>query len=178
MSERDGGRAELVAQRLRLGILASHAGTTMQAIIDACLQGRLHADVRVVIGNNSHSGALARAQSARHPDRTSQQRNSPKRSRPRPRDHGNAGWSPSRRRGARRVHEAARVCWCSRATRVAYSTPTLPCCQSSAVKGCTVTGCTRPSLAAAEKVRPARVFTWLRVTTTQGLSCRRSRSRC
>ena len=33
----------------------------MQAIIDACLQGRLHADVRVVIGNNSHSGALARA---------------------------------------------------------------------------------------------------------------------
>ena len=46
---------------LRLGILASHAGTTMQAIIDACLQGRLHADVRVVIGNNSRSGALARA---------------------------------------------------------------------------------------------------------------------
>ena len=46
---------------LRLGILASHAGTTMQAIIDACLQGRLHAEVRVVIGNNSRSGALARA---------------------------------------------------------------------------------------------------------------------
>ena len=48
---------------LRLGILASHAGTTMQAIIDACLQGRLHAEVKVVIGNNSQSGALARAQS-------------------------------------------------------------------------------------------------------------------
>ena len=48
--------------RLRLGILASHTGTTMQAIIDACLQGRLHAEVRVVIGNNSQSGALARAQ--------------------------------------------------------------------------------------------------------------------
>ena len=48
--------------RLRLGILASHAGTTMQAIIDACVQGRLHAEVRVVIGNNSQSGALARAQ--------------------------------------------------------------------------------------------------------------------
>ena len=46
---------------LRLGILASHAGTTMQAIIDACLHGRLHAEVRVVIGNNSRSGALARA---------------------------------------------------------------------------------------------------------------------
>ena len=48
-------------ESLRLGILASHAGTTMQAIIDACLQGCLHADVRVVIGNNSRSGALARA---------------------------------------------------------------------------------------------------------------------
>lgn len=46
---------------LRLGILASHAGTTMQAIIDACLQCRLHVEVRVVIGNNSRSGALARA---------------------------------------------------------------------------------------------------------------------
>ena len=47
--------------KLRLGIFASHAGTTMQAIIDACLQGHLHAEVRVVIGNNSRSGALARA---------------------------------------------------------------------------------------------------------------------
>ena len=46
---------------LRLGILASHAGTTMQAIVDACAQGRLHADVRVVISNNSRSGALERA---------------------------------------------------------------------------------------------------------------------
>ena len=34
----------------------------MQAIIDACVQGRLHAEVRVVIGNNSQAGALARAQ--------------------------------------------------------------------------------------------------------------------
>ncbi|MCY4529009.1 MAG: phosphoribosylglycinamide formyltransferase [Chloroflexi bacterium] len=56
------GKQEADARRrLRLGILASHAGTTMQAIIDACLQGSLHADVRVVIGNNSRSGALARA---------------------------------------------------------------------------------------------------------------------
>ena len=46
---------------LRLGILASHAGTTMQAVVDACAQGRLHAEVRVVISNNSRSGALARA---------------------------------------------------------------------------------------------------------------------
>ena len=47
--------------RLRLGILASHAGTTMQAIIDACAQGRIHAEVSVVISNNSRAGALARA---------------------------------------------------------------------------------------------------------------------
>ena len=63
---------------LRLGILASHAGTTMQAIIDACDEGRLHAKVRVVISNNSHSGALERARThgipayhlsgATHPD--------------------------------------------------------------------------------------------------------------
>ena len=46
---------------LRLGILASHAGTTMQAIIDAREEGRLQAEVRVVIGNNSRSGALERA---------------------------------------------------------------------------------------------------------------------
>ena len=57
----DGQQEEGAGRRLRLGILASHAGTTMQAIIDACLQGRLHAEVRVVIGNNSRSGALARA---------------------------------------------------------------------------------------------------------------------
>ena len=63
---------------LRLGILASHAGTTMQAIIDACDEGRLHAEVRVVISNNSRSGALERARThgipayhlsgATHPD--------------------------------------------------------------------------------------------------------------
>ena len=33
----------------------------MQAIIDACAQGRIHAEVSVVISNNSRSGALARA---------------------------------------------------------------------------------------------------------------------
>lgn len=68
------------AERLRLGILASHAGTTMQAILDACASGELDADVRVVIGNNSRSGAMARARSAgipaihlssaTHPDET------------------------------------------------------------------------------------------------------------
>ena len=55
------GERHREGESLRLGILASHAGTTMQAIVDACLHGRLRAEVRVVISNNSRSGALARA---------------------------------------------------------------------------------------------------------------------
>ena len=47
--------------RLRIGILASHAGSTMQSILDACAQGRLNAEVRVVISNNSNARALERA---------------------------------------------------------------------------------------------------------------------
>ena len=46
---------------LRLGILSSHGGSNLQAIIDACKQGRLQAKCRVVISNNSKSTALARA---------------------------------------------------------------------------------------------------------------------
>jgi len=46
---------------LKLGFLASHGGTNMQAIIDACKEGRLQAEPRVVISNNSKSGALERA---------------------------------------------------------------------------------------------------------------------
>ena len=38
-------------QRLELGFLASHGGTNMQAIIDACKEGRLQAELRVVISN-------------------------------------------------------------------------------------------------------------------------------
>ena len=48
-------------QLLKLGFLASHGGSNMQAIIDACKEGRLHADPSVVISNNSNSGALKRA---------------------------------------------------------------------------------------------------------------------
>ena len=46
---------------LRLGCLASHGGTNLQAIIDACKSGALDAEVRVVISNNSSSTALGRA---------------------------------------------------------------------------------------------------------------------
>ena len=49
---------------LRIGVLASHEGTTLQSIIDACAQGRIDGRVVVVISNNSESGALRRAAAA------------------------------------------------------------------------------------------------------------------
>ena len=51
-------------KRMRLGCLASGSGTNLQAIIDAAESGDLHADVAVVISNNSASGALPRARKA------------------------------------------------------------------------------------------------------------------
>ena len=49
---------------LTLGVLASHGGTNLQAIIDACQDGTLDAEVGVVISNNSRSFALERARRA------------------------------------------------------------------------------------------------------------------
>ena len=49
---------------LRLAILASHGGSNAQAIIDACRDGRIDADVRVLISNNSDSLAMDRARAA------------------------------------------------------------------------------------------------------------------
>ncbi len=49
---------------LRLAILASGSGSNMQSIVDACRDGSLPASVHLVIGNNSKSGALARARAS------------------------------------------------------------------------------------------------------------------
>ena len=57
-----------MAAPLNLGVLASHTGTTLQAIINACEQGRLNARCRVVISNNSRSKALQRARNHAIPD--------------------------------------------------------------------------------------------------------------
>ena len=46
---------------VQLGVLASHGGTNLQAIIDSCKDGRLEASVSVVISNNFSSMALERA---------------------------------------------------------------------------------------------------------------------
>ena len=52
---------------VRLAILASHEGTTLQALIDACAEQRLDAQLVAVISNNSNSGALRRANAAAIP---------------------------------------------------------------------------------------------------------------
>ncbi len=51
-------------RKMNLGLLASHRGTNMQAIIDACRQGVLSANPAVVISNNADSGARKRAVAA------------------------------------------------------------------------------------------------------------------
>jgi phosphoribosylglycinamide formyltransferase 1 len=48
--------------RKQIAVLASGAGTVLQAVIDGCADGRLAADVCVVISNNSRSGAALRAE--------------------------------------------------------------------------------------------------------------------
>ncbi|MBN1410703.1 MAG: phosphoribosylglycinamide formyltransferase [Spirochaetales bacterium] len=50
--------------QLKLGFLASHNGSNMQAVIDACRNGNLDADPVVVISNNPGSMALTRARAA------------------------------------------------------------------------------------------------------------------
>ncbi|MDX2109597.1 MAG: phosphoribosylglycinamide formyltransferase [Verrucomicrobiota bacterium] len=47
-----------------LGVLASHGGSNLQAILDACAMGRINARVAVVISNNGNALALERARQA------------------------------------------------------------------------------------------------------------------
>src|SRR5687767_2583425 len=46
----------------RLAVLASRAGTVLQAIIDACERGDLPVEVVLIVSNNSRSGAAQRAE--------------------------------------------------------------------------------------------------------------------
>jgi len=48
--------------KLKLGFLASHGGSNVQAIIEACKEGVLNGEARVIISNSSRSGARARAE--------------------------------------------------------------------------------------------------------------------
>ena len=49
---------------MRLGVLASHEGTTLQALIDACAAGAIAGQVVAVVSNNGDAGALRRARAA------------------------------------------------------------------------------------------------------------------
>lgn len=51
-------------KKLGLGVLASGRGTNLQAIIDACAEGRIPAVVRVVVSDVEAAFALERARSA------------------------------------------------------------------------------------------------------------------
>lgn len=54
---------------MNLAVLASHEGTTLQAVLDACAHGAIAAQVTLVISNNADSGALRRARAAGVPTR-------------------------------------------------------------------------------------------------------------
>jgi phosphoribosylglycinamide formyltransferase-1 len=49
---------------MRIAVLASHEGSVLQAVLDACTNERIRARVCLVISNNSNAGALRRAQDA------------------------------------------------------------------------------------------------------------------
>jgi phosphoribosylglycinamide formyltransferase 1 len=49
---------------MRIAVLASHEGSVLQAVIDACANERIRGRVCLVISNNSDAGALQRARDA------------------------------------------------------------------------------------------------------------------
>jgi phosphoribosylglycinamide formyltransferase-1 len=49
---------------MNIGVLASHEGTTLQTLLDACADRRIQGRVAVVVSNNGDSGALRRARAA------------------------------------------------------------------------------------------------------------------
>ena len=52
---------------MKIGALASHEGTTLQAVLDACANGDIDGRVALVISNNADAGALRRARAASVP---------------------------------------------------------------------------------------------------------------
>ena len=53
-----------MSKKLRIGALASGGGTNLQVIIDRCQDGKLDAEIVLVISNNPDAGALERARRA------------------------------------------------------------------------------------------------------------------
>lgn len=54
-------------KKLKLAFLSSHGGSNMQAVIDACKKGALHAEPTVLISNNSASKSIERAKNENLP---------------------------------------------------------------------------------------------------------------
>jgi len=69
--------AILAAVSLRLAIFASGAGTTAQAVIDACASGRIDGEVVLVVSNNADAPVLERARAAAIPVRHLSRRTDP-----------------------------------------------------------------------------------------------------
>lgn len=51
-------------EKIRLGVLVSGSGTNLQSILDACREGRIDAEVVIVISNKPEAYALERARRA------------------------------------------------------------------------------------------------------------------
>lgn len=66
--------SQRAGKALRLGVLASGRGSNLQAILDACADGRLAAEVAVVLSNVASAQALVRAARAGVPTRVIEHR--------------------------------------------------------------------------------------------------------
>ncbi|MBM5813721.1 MAG: phosphoribosylglycinamide formyltransferase [Cyanobacteria bacterium M_DeepCast_100m_m1_067] len=64
---------------LRLGVMASGAGSNFEALVQACRQGNLQADVALLVVNNSGCGAQQRAERLGVPCQLHDHRNHPSR---------------------------------------------------------------------------------------------------
>ncbi|MEK7388866.1 MAG: formyltransferase family protein, partial [Elusimicrobiota bacterium] len=49
---------------MKIAVFASGEGTNLQALLDACADGRVRAEISLVVSNKSDSGAVHRAQRA------------------------------------------------------------------------------------------------------------------
>ncbi|MFA5514940.1 MAG: phosphoribosylglycinamide formyltransferase [Desulfuromonadales bacterium] len=53
-----------MADKIKLGVLVSGGGTNLQSIIDNCRDGRINAEIALVVSNNPLAGALERCRQA------------------------------------------------------------------------------------------------------------------
>ncbi len=67
MAAKDSGDTHHAAHPVRLAVLISGAGTTLQNLIDRIADGRLTATIAVVIASRADAGGLERARKARIP---------------------------------------------------------------------------------------------------------------